>query len=154
MEGLDDDHPRAVGCGCLKRMKKPTKSIRPSRVRSRLAFGWSLVCFLFAAQSLVTAFASQCDLDRGSSAGSSMPDMDHSGAMKTHTTAVPSCEHCDSHTQGHGCSGLHSCSAQIAASRTTPLTVRVGVRRASLIPQTTPPIVMVAVTPPLRPPAA
>ena len=85
------------------------------------------------------------------------PMSTHTGMpMDSHPEAATSvvCQHCHSHTQGHGCSGLHSCTSQLAAARPLSLTVRIIQLHALLFPAALPRLATLAFAPPLRPPPA
>ena len=114
---------------------------------------------LLATQGVVAAAVPQCSAaDPESNMESTMAPMStHAGMqMDSHPEAATSvgCQHCHSHTQGHGCSGLHSCSAQLAAARPLSLAVRIAQLHAVLFPAALPRLATLAFDPPLRPPPA
>jgi hypothetical protein len=83
---------------------------------------------------------------------SSMESMHIAAQLDMH--ASTGCMHCHQHTQGHGCPGIHGCSAELAALN--PLSVTRGVMHVQLVllPAALPHMSTVAFEPPLRPPPA
>lgn len=64
------------------------------------------------------------------------------------------CQHCQSHTRGQDCPGLHGCSAELAPVMSIAVTPRIRQVRLALLLATMPRIVTLAFAPPLRPPHA
>ncbi len=87
-----------------------------------------------------------------------MPEMTDHSAMPLTTPAGAStsagCRHCHPHIHDHGCLGMHSCSAQLAAVMTLSVTTRVAELQPAPGPAALPCITTLAFDPPLRPPPA
>lgn len=69
-------------------------------------------------------------------------------------THASTCEHCHSHTQGHGCLGFHGCSAPLAAPSAPSVSAGLIALPLVLLPVALPRVSTLAFEPPLRPPPA
>src|ERR1700730_12625932 len=130
---------------------KTFRHSRTSRPR-RLPALWCVFAWAFLAIQGVVGAAPQCDT--ASSMESSMPDMTDHSATQPHAHTSADCQHCHSHTQGHGCAGLHSCNAQFAAVTVPSVALSFSPMPLALLPAALTSISTLAFDPPLRPPPA